>query len=185
MSISTPDAKQSECYIATTALFLIFGSSAREEKVSTRLPPTWRDLWTEFAEAKKEKADEMDRDAIRTFRDMVREKRDQELEDGVLIHGAFKNRSSARTPDSSDELSAAKSTRPSLTPEGYQKIWWDKSSSPSYQMMLVSCQFLRSYASANDAQKSRMQLPMWGFKDEVLSAIDQKQVVIICGETGW
>jgi ATP-dependent RNA helicase DHX29 len=30
-----------------------------------------------------------------------------------------------------------------------------------------------------------MQLPMWGFKDEVLSAIDQKQVVIICGETGW
>jgi ATP-dependent RNA helicase DHX29 len=30
-----------------------------------------------------------------------------------------------------------------------------------------------------------MQLPMWGFKDEVLSAIEQNQVVIICGETGW
>jgi ATP-dependent RNA helicase DHX29 len=30
-----------------------------------------------------------------------------------------------------------------------------------------------------------MQLPMWGFKNEVLSAIDREQVVIICGETGW
>lgn len=30
-----------------------------------------------------------------------------------------------------------------------------------------------------------MQLPMWGFKDEVLKTIDREQVVIICGETGW
>jgi ATP-dependent RNA helicase DHX29 len=138
LSISTPDTKQSESYIATTALFLIFGSSAKEEKVSMRLPPTWRDLWTEFAEAKKEKIDETDRDAVRIFRDMVREKRDQELEDGVLIHSAFRNRSAARTPDSFDEQSADRLSRALLTPEGYHKIWQDKSSAPSYQMMLVS-----------------------------------------------
>jgi ATP-dependent RNA helicase DHX29 len=30
-----------------------------------------------------------------------------------------------------------------------------------------------------------MQLPMWGFKEEVLHAIDREQVVIVCGETGW
>lgn len=29
-----------------------------------------------------------------------------------------------------------------------------------------------------------MQLPMWGFKNEVLAAIDREQVVIVCGETG-
>ena len=52
IAISTPDAKQSESYIATTALFLIFGSSVREEKVFLRLPATWRELWTEFAEMK-------------------------------------------------------------------------------------------------------------------------------------
>jgi ATP-dependent RNA helicase DHX29 len=138
MSVSTPDSKQSESYIATTALFLIFGSSAKEEKVSLRLPPTWRDLWIEFADTKKEKDDEIDRHSIRTFRDMVREKRDQELEDGVLIHAAFKNRNSTRTPDSIDEQSLDKSTRSSVTPEGYQKIWLEKSSSPTYQMMLVS-----------------------------------------------
>lgn len=142
ISISTPDAKQSESYIATTALFLIFGSSVREEKVFLRLPATWRELWTEFAEMKKEKSDEIDRDAIRTLRDMVRKKRDQELEDGVLIHGAFRNRGSTRVPDSSDESSVDKSVRSSLTPEGYQKIWFDKCSSSSYQLMLVSGQSL-------------------------------------------
>lgn len=29
-----------------------------------------------------------------------------------------------------------------------------------------------------------MQLPMWGFRDEVLRTIDQNQIVIVCGETG-
>ncbi len=38
-SISTPDAKQSEAYVATTAMFFIFGVSAKEEKIAMRLPP--------------------------------------------------------------------------------------------------------------------------------------------------
>lgn len=138
ISVSTPDAKQSEAYIATTALFLIFGSSAREDKVFLRLPAVWRDLWTEFAEIKKEKADELDRSAVRTFRDMVRQKRDQELEDGVLIQGAFRNRSAARAPDNGDESGPDKAARSTLPPEAYHRIWLEKSSTPSYNMMLVS-----------------------------------------------
>ncbi|KAK0107054.1 hypothetical protein ONS95_003764 [Cadophora gregata] len=168
VSISAPDSKQSEAYIATIALFLLFSSSAKEDKVFLRLPPAWRDLWTEFAEAKKEKADEADRSSIRIFRDMVREKRDQELEDGVLIQGAFRNRNNARAPDNSDESGPDKANKGLLEPQAYQRIWYDKSNTPSYQMML----------------NSRMQLPMWGFKNEVLEAIDRHQVVIVCGETG-
>lgn len=137
-SVSSPDSKQSEAFIATTALFLLFSSSAKEDKVFLRLPATWRDLWTEFAERKKEKADKADRSAIRIFRDMVREKRDQELEDGVLIQGAFRNRIPARTTDNSDESGPDKSLKSSLTPEAYQKIWTDKFNAPNYQMMLVS-----------------------------------------------
>lgn len=30
-----------------------------------------------------------------------------------------------------------------------------------------------------------MQLPMWNFKSQVLEAVNQNQVVIVCGETGW
>jgi len=136
ISISTPDPKQSESYIATTALFLLFGSSAKEDKVFLRLPASWRDLWTELAAFKKEKADEVDREALRTFRDMVRKKRDQEEEDGVLVHGAFRNRGSARAADNND-TGPDKSARSILAPEAYQRIWAEKSNSHSYQMMLV------------------------------------------------
>lgn len=138
ISISTPDPKQSEAYVATIALFSLFGSSSKEDKVFLRLPPTWRDLWTELAGAKKEKADEADRNTIRKFRDMVREKRDQEEEDGVLIHGAFRNRNTARAPENGDDSGTDKSARATLTPEAYQQIWFDKCSAPSYRMMLVS-----------------------------------------------
>jgi ATP-dependent RNA helicase DHX29 len=136
-SISTPDARQSEAYIATTALFLIFGSSAREDKVALRLPAAWRDLWTEFAEIKKEKSDEEDRSAIKSFRDMVRAKRDQELEDGVLIHGAFRNRGSTRAQENIDESTTEKGAKSTFTPDIYQRIWAEKSASQNYQRMLV------------------------------------------------
>jgi ATP-dependent RNA helicase DHX29 len=135
VAISTPETKQSESYIATLALFLIFGSSAREDKVFLRLPAQWRDLWTELAEKKKEKLDEIDRASVRVFRDMVRRKRDQEEEDGVLIQGAFRNRGTPR-PEAT-ESSGDKSSRLILAPEVYQKIWADKTSTPNYQMMLV------------------------------------------------
>jgi ATP-dependent RNA helicase DHX29 len=136
MSISVPDPKQSESYIATTALFLIFGSSSREDKVFLRLPATWRDLWTEFAEKRKEKIDETNRASVRVFRDMVRKKRDQEEEDGILIQGAFRNRGTPRAQAAS-ENGMEKIARLQLAPEAYQRIWTDKSSSPSYQLMLV------------------------------------------------
>lgn len=35
------------------------------------------------------------------------------------------------------------------------------------------------------SKASRMQLPMWNFKSQVLQAIATNQVVIVCGETGW
>ena len=136
--ISTPDPKQSEAYIATVALFLIFGSSTREDKVSMRLPATWRDLWTEFAEVKKEKADEEDRDSIRKIRDMVREKKDQELEDGVLIKGAFKGRGPTRAVENGHDGMVDNGSRSSINPEAYQRIWYEKSNTQSYQYMLVS-----------------------------------------------
>ena len=137
MSISAPDTKQSEAYIATTALFLIFGASAKEDKVFLRLPATWRDLWTELAEVRKEQADAADRGSVRTFRDMVRERRDQEEEDGVLIQGAFRNRGTARNAENKDESRITKDSAPSHNPETYQRIWEDKCMTHSYQKMLV------------------------------------------------
>lgn len=167
VGIAAPDAKQSEAFIATTALFFIFGSSGKEEKVALRLPAVWKDLWSEYAEAKKNKADSLDRATVKQLRDLVRKKKEQELEDGVILQGAFKGRGQARTVADADE-SGYEAKRGTGDPAFFQNIWHQKSSSPKYQHML----------------QSRMQLPMWLFRQQVVETVEREQVVIICGETG-
>ncbi len=136
---ATPDTKQSEAFIATVALFLVFSSSAKEEKVSMRLPAAWRDLWSEFAEARKSHADAQNRAAIKELRDLVRERRDQELEDGVLLQGAFRGRGAARnTADSSNDTAFEQAKRALGGPEMFQRIWLEKASTPRFPAMLVS-----------------------------------------------
>ena len=136
-SVATPDSKQSEAYIATVALFSIF-SSTKEDKVSMRLPAAFRDLWSEFAEGKKAQEDSADRDAIRELRAMVRQRQDRELEDGVLLQGAFRGRGSkANANDTGSEPGHERGGRNTLEPEHYQRIWADKESRPKFQSMLV------------------------------------------------
>ncbi|ELQ39414.1 pre-mRNA-splicing factor ATP-dependent RNA helicase PRP43 [Pyricularia oryzae] len=168
-SIATPDSRQSEAYVATLAFFLVSGSSSKDEKAAMKLPPVWRDLWSELAGAKKSKADAADREILKELRALVRKKQDQELEDGVIIQGAFRGRGArAAATDSAENSDHDRNKAAAVGPEYYQRIWYDKSSSPRYQNML----------------RSRMQLPMWAFREQVLSAVDQHQVVIVCGETG-
>ncbi|CAN8106048.1 unnamed protein product [Discula destructiva] len=167
IDIAAPDEKQSEAFIATTALFLTFGSNTKEEKVALRLPSQFRDLWGEYTEAKKIEADSQDRAAIKELQALVRKRRDQEEEDGVLLSGAFRGRNNGRSGvDSLGALTAEK--RAVGGPDYYQAIWQRKSSTPRYQTML----------------QSRMQLPMWNFRQEVVDTVEREQVVIICGETG-
>lgn len=137
ISIATPDAKQSEAFIATTALFCIFGSSAKDEKVALRLPASWKDLWSEYAEAKKEMADGLDRTILRRLRDLVRKRVEQELEDGVLIQG-FKGRGQAKNQTDSEQSDQERAKRQPFGPEFYQNIWLQKSSTPKFRQMLVS-----------------------------------------------
>lgn len=168
-SIATPDKKQSEAFVATWALFHVFGTSTKEEKVGMRLPAVWRVLWDELAETRKNTLDAKDRDAVKELRALVRQRQDQELEDGVIIQGAFKGRGSARNQsENRDDTGQDAASRLSGGPEYYQNIWAQKTSSPRYQAML----------------RSRMQLPMWAFKQQVINSVDKEQVVIICGETG-
>lgn len=137
MSIATPDAKQSEAFIATTALFCIFGSSSKEEKVALRLPPVWKDLWSEFAEARKNKADEQDRAVLRHLRDLVHKRVEQELEDGVLIQ-SFKGRGQSKNLTDSDQSDHERAKRQPYTADYYRNIWLQKSNTPRFQQMLVS-----------------------------------------------
>ncbi|PFH62978.1 hypothetical protein XA68_10729 [Ophiocordyceps unilateralis] len=168
LHVATPNSKQSEAYIATSALFHIFNGNAREEKVALRLPPVWRDFWSEMNDAKRERLASRDRDAVKSLRTLVRQRHDQELEDGVILQGAFRGRAAPKAQVSTENGHIERKKQASAGAEEFKKIWVDKSGSPKFQAML----------------ESRKQLPMWQFRPRVLQAVDKSQVVIICGETG-
>jgi ATP-dependent RNA helicase DHX29 len=136
--VATPDSKQSEAYIATAALYYTFSGNAKEEKVGIRLPPVWRDLWSNLAEARKNQIDSQDRAVVKDLRALVRERHDQELEDGVILQGAFRGRGAGRNQlESGDDGSQDRARQTGGNAEYYQKIWFDKSNTPKYQKMLA------------------------------------------------
>lgn len=140
IGIATPNKDQSQAYIATAALFHVFSHNPTEEKVSMKLPPAWRDFWDELATAKRNKVDAQDREAVKSLREMVRTRQNQELEDGVILQSAFRGRNTAKQSHDGSEASSQDRSRQSTALNGdvYKKIWADKSSTRKYQAMVVS-----------------------------------------------
>lgn len=139
VGVATPDKAKSEAFIATYALFHIFGSGPKEDRVYLRLPPVWRELFLEYSNIRKGQLDATDRGEVRDLRSLVRQRRDQELEDGVVLQG-FRGRVAARNQsDSKDESSQDRSKRPRESDERLQGIWAAKSSTPKFQAMVVRC----------------------------------------------
>ncbi|PON23651.1 hypothetical protein TGAM01_v207594 [Trichoderma gamsii] len=167
-NVATPDTKQSEAYIATVALFHIFNGNPKDEKVNLKLHPVWRDFWSEMAEAKKSHLDAQDRLVVKQIKALVRQRQDQELEDGVVLQGAFRGRNNGKASSDGVESGHAERTKHIEIDENLKKMWTLKSGRKKYEAML----------------QSRVQLPMWKSKGEVLNAVDNNQVIIICGETG-
>ena len=168
-SISCPIEAQSEAYISTVAMFLIFASSPQGEKVHLRLPSAWRDLWNELSQWKKDQDEAADRHVLREIRTMIAE-HDQR---GGNTDGLS---SAVTTTNSNQEPAAAAGHQqeendfipPTVRSNDMKALWASKLCTPSYQHMLTS----------------RRSLPIWTFKDELLDAISHNPVVIICGETG-
>ena len=137
VNVATPDKAKSEAFIATYALFHIFGSSAKEDKVFLRLPPVWRDLYLEYSEIRKEQLDATDRGEVSELRTLVRQRRDQELEDGVVLQG-FRGRVAARNQsEGKDESSQDRGKQAREADERLRGIWAAKSSTQKFQAMLV------------------------------------------------
>ena len=163
--ISTAASSQSEAYVSTVALFIVFASSPKEEKAHLRLPPVWRDLWGEFVVAHREQIDAVDREELKGIRKLVEEIDEQE----VTPQGANETEQSRQLSRGTNSCSLTSTKEAeSMNAEGLAGLWSSRACKPSYLAML----------------KSRMTLPIWSFKDELLTAIENHQVVIICGETG-
>jgi len=163
--IAAVSVEQSESFISVAALFSISASLLKEEKVYLRLPSNWKEVYREFLERRKTRLDAADRDAIKHYRSIIEDQIENEESDGVVLTNRFKARNQAAT--SSSTSNSGYST-PVRHYDGLREQWFAKASTPSYQRMLIG----------------RMNLPVFNFRDEILSTVDKNQVTIICGETG-
>ncbi|KAK5138012.1 hypothetical protein LTR08_005809 [Meristemomyces frigidus] len=170
---ATPETAQSEAYVATAALFMIFSGSPKEEKAHMKLPPAFRDLFDELARAKLEHIQSGDCDTVKELRRLIEENTkvadDEDDDDEVVFKAGSRHRSQAAsgmtTPVPHRNL---ESTRKSEVSEELKNLWARKISTPSYQRMLFA----------------RMNLPMFHFKIAALEAIERHPVTILVSETG-
>ena len=164
-AVSCTNVMQSEAYVSTVALFTVFASSPKEEKAHLRLPPVWRDLWEEFKGLRKQQSDERDMKTLRKIRALIAEQSpSDDISDKVpaVANGSTIDDLSAPEPFQKSGVSAT------ADPEALKSAWAAKSSTPFYQTML----------------ETRKGLPIWHYKQELLQAFNNNQVVIVCGETG-
>lgn len=166
--VATADAKLSEAFIATVALFYVMSTSAKEEKQYLKLPPNFRDLYLELAAHQKQGIDAADREKLKIIKDMINTHNQQQEDDGVVLSAAFRSRGlNSPRPGSSRGTSPAQNS-PKEPSRDLVDLWNTVQSSPRFQQMLPG----------------RMGLPMFSFKEAALQAIDSSQVIILCGETG-
>lgn len=165
-TIATPDAQQSESYVAVVALFELFATSPKEEKAHLRLSPNWRDLWTELSNQYQTKIEAGEKQSLRHLRDVIRNHRANSSDEDLVLTNNFKRRNDDKQQAEHNESSTKEGLQHS--PEMLKSLWQKKLLSNAYQKML----------------QGRSNLPMWQFKDQALDAIEGHQVTIICGETG-
>ena len=165
-SIATPDASQSEGYVSTVALFILFSAVSKEEKVHFRLPGVWRDLWAEFSAAVKAKSDAADRNLLRELRNMVSDQREKLA--GAEGNISPKKETYSKQNDATTVDQGIISGDPSRDTPELRALWASKISTPLFQRML----------------KFREGLPIWKFKNTLREAMRTNQAIIICGETG-
>ena len=166
-NVATPDQQQSQSYIAVVAFFLIFSTSAREEKAHLRLPPAWRSLWAELSEQHKIETEAAEKDTVRGLRELIRQGESQgNGDDDVVLTRNFKKRN--EVPNTSLRENGLSASNIDVKSENLRQLWKSKTTTSSYQRMLLS----------------RLNLPMWQFKFQALDSISKHQVTIVCGETG-
>ncbi|KAI9324567.1 P-loop containing nucleoside triphosphate hydrolase protein [Obelidium mucronatum] len=155
--IYTSSQKSGEEYIATLALFKLFGSSL---PLYTSLPPCYRDLWISMAETEKAEADAL-----------VQFEEDRKMNFLTnLLDNQVKNKKKTEVP----------SLRPTeIGNRGSHELSVKQSQSIKSQF-----QQRKETQKYQEMQSFRQQLPVSLMKSQILDLVAKNQVVIISGETG-
>lgn len=165
-SLATPNVQQSEGYVSTLALFILFPQTSKEGKAYLRLPAVWRDLWTEFSNLKKTQEDEVDKAMVKDLKRLVQENQGS-FEDDVVLLDNFRKRNGNGSKPGSPMKGPIRENYVNQD-DRLREAWETKASTTSFQKMMPG----------------RMNLPIWNFKEDILDTLDTHQAIIICSETG-
>jgi ATP-dependent RNA helicase DHX29 len=165
-TLATPTAQQAEGYVSTLLLFILFPQNSKEGKAYLRLPAVWRDLWTEFATLKKSQEDEIDKATVKGLKLLIQEN-PSNFEDDVVLSDNFRKRNGTGSKPGTVFKGPGRDSFSGVD-EKLRDAWMAKSSTPSFHRMM----------------QGRMNLPIWGFKEDILHTLDTHRALIICSETG-
>ena len=164
--ISCIDIFQSEAYVSTVALFVVCSASSKDEKIHLRLPSVWRRVWQELLDLQKERNDAEDCEVLRRLR--------------LLL----KQASPLAAPRNADRIVTATESNKGMEPTLEREVNHQGRRPQEDQILREAWDARRASASYQSMLSSRMSLPIWAHKSQLLSAIQCNQVVIVCGETG-
>ncbi|KAK6344120.1 hypothetical protein TWF696_007766 [Orbilia brochopaga] len=157
LNISCPTKIQADFYIATIALYRLFP----EEKLYLRLNSVWRNFWQELIDQAKQENDIREKQLLKWIRSTT----EDIMQDTLLETDKGKQ-------DVSDDIGNGKKIfyepLEFMTTQQILNIYTAKMSNPMYHYML----------------QGRMSLPIWQYRDQLLQAINEHQITIVCGETG-
>ncbi|EPS42434.1 hypothetical protein H072_3650 [Dactylellina haptotyla CBS 200.50] len=157
LNISCPSKIQAEFYLATVVLYRLFP----DEKIYLRLNSVWRGYWQELLEEAKVESDTHEKRVLKWIRSTTED----------IMQTALPADEKAKedlTGDTGDSKKIFYEPLEFMTTHQLRGIYEAKVSNPMYHYML----------------QGRMGLPIWEYRDQLLQAISEHQVTIVCGETG-
>jgi ATP-dependent RNA helicase DHX29 len=165
--VSAKTPQQAEGFISTFVLFLISASDPKCSKAYLRLPPTWMGVWVEFVNTKKQQDDRIDKASVQILKRLIEENKCNTENDVALASGVRK-RGGTANQTASTSTGAPLHSHEVASADQLKGIWARKASGNSFKHMV----------------RFRMNLPVWGYKQDILDILKGHQAIIICSETG-
>lgn len=158
--VATKNNMQSEAFLATLALFLLTSSGTLSSKILQRLPKVFKGVLADLEKTRSDAVHKADLDTLRHLRCIMQATTDRPLSNSVT---SLQDQAQGA---SANHASPNHFTR--RTPDAAMKSWVQRADTLSYEKM----------------QQGRRELPIYHYKQEILQALEQNQILIICADTG-
>jgi len=156
---------QADGFIVTFALHRLFAK--KEEKLYLRLPTVWRNVWAELVEEDKNRSEAEEVKVLEGLKELLK----VDTQETVVPREKSTKASPIDGQVSEEEASERKQKA------SYEKYMESEDIKEAWQRRRASSAFLKMEAY-------RKSLPMWAFRQQVLSAVEANPVVVLSGETG-